>query len=231
MGRPNSQGSKSPVRENYSGQTARLQPRRLARLSRTWHRRQSRRSKQLQRPPPHDWDEAASHVDSTSMTRSTPATNARRASQEDLNAWMNGDPPLDEHSTHLLAAYREALSLANARENTDDRNDSAQEPEKTESNSQPDVMAVTADEGDPSTNIDPSAPSATSPPKPRAVTSVLRLDDVEGIAPDQMARLHGRLIAMGYLTEELVGRTGGVAYRLTRDGLQRLNHEELSKAA
>ena len=50
-----------------------------------------------------------------------------------------------------------------------------------------------------------------------------RLREVDGIDVDQLAPLHGRLIAEGLLQFNLGGREEGVLYRLTRDARQALN--------
>lgn len=47
-----------------------------------------------------------------------------------------------------------------------------------------------------------------------------RLGEVEGVAADQLSRVHGRLIAEGLLRFNLLGRTDGIGYRLTPAGRQ-----------
>jgi hypothetical protein len=47
---------------------------------------------------------------------------------------------------------------------------------------------------------------------------VPRLRDVDGVPPESLAPLHGRLIAHGYLRFVLLGRSAGVAYRVTPEG-------------
>ena len=45
-----------------------------------------------------------------------------------------------------------------------------------------------------------------------------RVRDVDGVPADQMARVHGKLIAHGLLQVEIAGRTGGMLYQLTAIG-------------
>ena len=45
-----------------------------------------------------------------------------------------------------------------------------------------------------------------------------RVRVVEGVPVDQMARVHGKLIAHGLLQVEIAGRTGGMLYQLTTAG-------------
>lgn len=45
-----------------------------------------------------------------------------------------------------------------------------------------------------------------------------RLREVEGVKDEQLARIHGKLIALGFLKFELAGRNDGVVYQLTQEG-------------
>lgn len=45
-----------------------------------------------------------------------------------------------------------------------------------------------------------------------------RVREVDGVPADQMARVHGKLIAHGLLQVEITGRTGGMLYQLTTFG-------------
>lgn len=45
-----------------------------------------------------------------------------------------------------------------------------------------------------------------------------RVREVDGVPADQMARVHGKLIAHGLLQVEIAGRTGGMLYQLTTAG-------------
>ena len=47
-----------------------------------------------------------------------------------------------------------------------------------------------------------------------------RVKLVEGVAVDQMTRIHGKLIAHGLLQVEIASRTGGMLYQLTTLGRQ-----------
>lgn len=73
---------------------------------------------------------------------------------------------------------------------------------------------------------EPTAAADESPDESRrGLPSVLRLRTVSGLAPELLGSLHGRLIAAGYLSAEIVGRADGLAYRVTRDGIRRLTGE------
>ena len=142
----------------------------------------------------------------------------RTIALDDLETWINGDPPLDDDCRRLLAAYREALSQANAPEISDRPANSPDADDESEDKSQPPQHEYVAP--DPQT---PSAMPSKAIPQPPRVRFVPRLAQIEGVTPDQLGPLHGQLIAMGYLSEELLGRTGGIVYRVTRDGICRLN--------
>jgi len=45
-----------------------------------------------------------------------------------------------------------------------------------------------------------------------------RVREVDGVPAEQMARVHGKLIAHGLLQVEITGRTGGMLYQLTTSG-------------
>lgn len=45
-----------------------------------------------------------------------------------------------------------------------------------------------------------------------------RVREVDGVPTDQMARVHGKLIAHGLLQVEIASRTGGMLYQLTSLG-------------
>jgi hypothetical protein len=49
-----------------------------------------------------------------------------------------------------------------------------------------------------------------------------RLRELQGIAAERLAPLHGQLIAHGLLRFNLLGRTAGVGYRVTPEGRQLL---------
>jgi len=49
-----------------------------------------------------------------------------------------------------------------------------------------------------------------------------RLQTVEGIDEDALSRIHGRLIAWGFLTFRLAGRTAGIQYQISPAGKQAL---------
>ncbi|MEX0717860.1 MAG: hypothetical protein WD066_14800 [Planctomycetaceae bacterium] len=47
---------------------------------------------------------------------------------------------------------------------------------------------------------------------------VPRLRKAEGVSPDDLSRVHGKLIAFGFLEFDLAGRAAGVRYRVSRQG-------------
>lgn len=53
---------------------------------------------------------------------------------------------------------------------------------------------------------------------PQAAIWVPRIREVEGVPGDQLAPVHGRLIALGLLNFQLQGRDEGVLYRVTPEG-------------
>jgi hypothetical protein len=137
------------------------------------------------------------------MTRTAARTLPRR-SDSDLDGWLLGEPDLDADGLTLLAAYRDAASAARAA-----------------------TVAQPAPE-----TADPAGEDAPADsPVSRGLPPVLRLRTVDGVAADRLGDLHGRLLAAGYLTAELLGRTDGLAYRVTREGLRRLSGETVEAEA
>jgi len=49
-----------------------------------------------------------------------------------------------------------------------------------------------------------------------------RLHAVEGVDDSDLSRIHGRLIAWGFLTFRLAGRTAGIQYQISPAGKQAL---------
>lgn len=49
-----------------------------------------------------------------------------------------------------------------------------------------------------------------------------RLQSVEGVDDEALSRIHGRLIAWGFLTFRLAGRTTGIQYQISPAGKQAL---------
>jgi len=66
---------------------------------------------------------------------------------------------------------------------------------------------------------DPSPQSTESEPEARWVP---RLPELPGIPSEQLAPLHGQLIAHGLLRFNLLSRTAGVGYRVTPEGREAL---------
>ena len=50
-----------------------------------------------------------------------------------------------------------------------------------------------------------------------------RMPDLDGFEPDQLSRIHGRLIATGYLKFQLADRDAGLQYQLSPEGRRALN--------
>lgn len=55
---------------------------------------------------------------------------------------------------------------------------------------------------------------------------IARIRDVDGVPPEELPILHGRLIALGLLRFDLAGRTEGLRYQVSPAGRQLLNQEE-----
>jgi len=49
-----------------------------------------------------------------------------------------------------------------------------------------------------------------------------RLQSAEGVDDEDLSRIHGRLIAWGFLTFRLAGRTAGIQYQISPSGKQAL---------
>lgn len=97
----------------------------------------------------------------------------------------------------VLAAYREA--------------EQADVPE-------PEPVAATPAE----TAAESEEPAEAAAENGRESRWIPRLRELPGIAAEQLAPLHGQLIAYGLLRFNLLGRTAGVGYRVTPEGRQAL---------
>lgn len=78
---------------------------------------------------------------------------------------------------------------------------------------------------------DTEEPTTEAKPAVRVQPTVLRLAEIEGVESELLSGIHGKLIAAGYLTADVVGRSDGIVYRLTREGQQRLAGESVEEAA
>ena len=58
---------------------------------------------------------------------------------------------------------------------------------------------------------------------PEAEGWVERLQKVDQVEAEQLSRIHGKLIALGFLKFELGNRHAGVQYKITRSGQRALN--------
>ena len=135
------------------------------------------------------------------MTRTATRTIPARKTGGNTDLWLFDERELDVEERALLSAYRDASELI--------RSAAAQAP------------AVRATEG--GDDIDAEATSASV----RLQPSVPRFRTIANIDPAKLANLHGFLLAAGYLTTEVVGRSEGLCYRITREGLHRLSDETL----
>lgn len=59
---------------------------------------------------------------------------------------------------------------------------------------------------------------------------VVRLAEVADVEPEALTKIHGKLIALGFLKFQLKNRSSGVSYRVTRQGKQVLNSLEADGA-
>lgn len=57
-----------------------------------------------------------------------------------------------------------------------------------------------------------------------------RLESVDGVAEEQLPRIHGRLIALGLLKFSLAGRQSGICYQLSSSAQRLLDNRELQVA-
>lgn len=119
-----------------------------------------------------------------------------------------GDPELDEQELLVLGAYHQAVKSATAATAVSAAPDTREQPSHDEQE-QP-------TEGKPAVRVQPT---------------ILRLAEIEGVESELLSGIHGKLIAAGYLTAEVVGRSDGIVYRLTREGQRRLAGESLEEAA
>ena len=58
---------------------------------------------------------------------------------------------------------------------------------------------------------------------------VNRVTQLEGIEPEELSWLHGQLIALGYLEFDLMSRSDGIGYLISRQGKRALNRPEISE--
>jgi hypothetical protein len=69
-----------------------------------------------------------------------------------------------------------------------------------------------------SVTTDPSLDSWVATDDDSAVGWVPRLAGIDGVPPEHLAPLHGKLIALGLLRFQLLDRTGGMVYRISPEG-------------
>ena len=162
------------------------------------------------------------------MTRTTATSKASRKAAKrdaDLEAWMRGTPDLDRAALALLTAYADAERLGKA------AGAAAVVPQLDAAVPSETIGDEVAAGGE--TASDPAATSDGDGADSGAVVSrgfagTLRLYEVAGLEPEQLAALHGRLIAVGCLNCDLSGTGDGLIYRITRDGRRRLSDETVA---
>ena len=91
---------------------------------------------------------------------------------------------------------------------------------------EPQLAEVHEDAADEPASDEPlsDAESEASPKQRRSARWMSRIAVIEGVAKDELSKIHGRLIAYGFLKCDLAERTAEVVYQLTLAGKQVLNH-------
>lgn len=140
------------------------------------------------------------------MTRTPTSKSSNRQNATPNDAWLFDEPDLDEEGLALLAAYREA----------------------SEASRQTNIAEAASAHA---LDIHETAPSSESSRPVPPQQGVLRLQSVDGVRAERFTGLHGQLLAAGYLSADVLGRTDGLSYRVTREGLQRLSGESHAEAA
>lgn len=115
----------------------------------------------------------------------------------------------------VLSAYAAAQDLAEA-----ERRSQPQGSPAAVSTLPLENASGSADEG--CEEADGESAETSAPAERRTYVWIPRLRSVEGVPPDRMAPIHGRLIAHGLLQFQLQGREEGVLYRITSAGRQKL---------
>ena len=138
------------------------------------------------------------------MTKSQKKTSA--APSVSLDSWLLSSASVGSDALSVLAAYRTAAeSLRQA-------------------GSPKEAVPIEAGESDVDSALPDEVPS-------RGLPLVPRLRRVEGVDDAELAAAHGQLLASGYLTAEVLGRSDGLAYRITRDGVRQLNGDAVTADA
>jgi hypothetical protein len=127
------------------------------------------------------------------------------------------DIAFGEDDLAVLSAYVRAQDIAEAAKKSQPQGESASTVAATQGDDADEFDEESLDDGDVT-----SAQTSQSASR-RAHTWISRLREVEGVPPDRLAPIHGRLIAHGLLLFQLQGREDGVVYRVTSAGRQRLN--------
>ena len=83
---------------------------------------------------------------------------------------------------------------------------------------------ATAEVEPPSDELNAEVDPEDAPKQRRAARWLARIAAVEGVAKDELSKIHGRLIAYGFLKCDLDERTAEVVYQLTLAGKQVLSH-------
>jgi hypothetical protein len=121
-----------------------------------------------------------------------------------------------EDDLRVLSAYVQAQDIAEAARKSQPQAETSITLSAAPTDEAVELGEESADEADASAQESQSAQRRTH-------TWISRLRDVEGVAQDRLAPIHGRLIAHGLLQFQLQGREDGVVYRVTSAGRQMLN--------
>jgi hypothetical protein len=135
------------------------------------------------------------------MTTATAKSPRSKTNSLDLDSWLFAAADLEADAIAVLTAYRAAAESVREAASASLAMLHSPEPEAAE----------------------PSETTESPEATPRGLPSVPRLHSVEGIESPRLASLHGQLLAGGFLTAEVLGRADGLAYRVTREGLRRLD--------
>jgi hypothetical protein len=146
------------------------------------------------------------------MTKPLRKSRPLSASRADLDSWLFS-PEIEPELLTLLAAYRHAAESLRQ---------TAQTSGKTTG---PTAEAGSAEVGSSETIADGAGDVENSQGIPRGLPAVPRMHSVPGIDAENLAHLHGQLVANGFATVEILGRSDGLAYRVTREGLGQLAGE------
>ena len=131
----------------------------------------------------------------------------------------------------VLKAYQAAQEELAARQ-AEAAGQSAQSEKSTSSNDAPEGQSGSAEaeeaglETDLDSESDAENEDRDASPKKRATRWVQRITKLTGVTPEELSKIHGRLIAYDLLKCDLAGRSDGMVYQLTSTGKTILNRCE-----